>query len=216
MSGRSERGWFARRAARRRKAPAPMVSATVNWLPVGVPLTAARAEPRGSRLAVDRSRYTNRSARPLRSTVLSAYAPPKAISVMRGVVAGDSFVLDVFSQVSQSVASTGHRAGEARMALPGKEPIIADVVSLVFECMDCGKTRRRRPQEMKLFGVNGSTRLSDLSTRLYCSACRNEGLPGQHISVQAAFANELSRERANAYRLNSHEAHGWAPPATCA
>lgn len=99
------------------------------------------------------------------------------------------------------------------MALPGKEPIVADVLSLTMECTECGRTRRKAPTEMRAYGVTPETKLSDLSHRLVCSICKDEGVTGGRIVVQAAFATDLARERANAYRVNAHEARGSAPRA---
>jgi hypothetical protein len=98
------------------------------------------------------------------------------------------------------------------MSLPGKEPVLAQVLSISVECIDCGRTRWRRTAELKTFGVNENTKLADLSRRLYCTACRAEGLPGRHISVQASFVTATDRERAEAFRLNSREVHGRGLP----
>jgi hypothetical protein len=107
--------------------------------------------------------------------------------------------------MSQIAAATNWSLG---MPLLGKEPVLADVVSISIECADCGRTRWRRLPELRRLGISENTRLTDLSTRLFCTACREEGLHGKHIMVQAAFATDLKRERADAFRLNIREVHG--------
>jgi hypothetical protein len=120
------------------------------------------------------------------------------------------FVLDVFRLVSQDVAPFWR---ERKLSLPGNEPVLAQVLSISVECIDCGRTRWRRTAELKKFGVNENTKLADLSQRLFCTACRDDGLPGRHISVQASFVTSTDRERAEAYRLNSREVRGRGLPA---
>jgi hypothetical protein len=102
------------------------------------------------------------------------------------------------------------------MGLPGKEPLLSHVSSLAVECMDCGQTRWRRPQDFHRFGVTGSTPLRALSQRLYCTACREQGHAGRDISVQAAFVTDLDRERANAYQVNSRAVPSRGSRARCA
>lgn len=94
------------------------------------------------------------------------------------------------------------------MYVPGKEAILSQVTSISVECIDCGRSRWRRLSELRKFGVSETTKLSDLSKRLFCSACRDEGLSGRHISVQAAFSSPVDQIRDEAYRINSREVHG--------
>ncbi|RUX26132.1 hypothetical protein EOA13_24830 [Mesorhizobium sp. M7A.F.Ca.US.011.01.1.1] len=80
------------------------------------------------------------------------------------------------------------------MALPGKEAVIAHVVSISVECGDCGRNRWWRPDQLKRFGVTGNTPLAALSERMRCVICRADGLPGANVSIQAAFVDERQRE----------------------
>ena len=91
------------------------------------------------------------------------------------------------------------------MALPGKEAVIAHVISISVECVDCGHERWWRPDQLKLFGVTGNTPVAALSGRMRCSACRAEGLPGATISIRAAFIDERQRMRSEAQMLNERE-----------
>ena len=84
------------------------------------------------------------------------------------------------------------------MALPGREPVVAEVASLSVECGDCGRNSWWRPDQLKRFGVTGNTPLAELSGRIVCSACRADGLPGTAISIQAAFLDERQRVRGRA------------------
>ncbi|TPM13094.1 hypothetical protein [Mesorhizobium sp. B2-3-5] len=91
------------------------------------------------------------------------------------------------------------------MALPGREPVIAQVASISVECADCGRNRWWRPDQLKRFGVTGNTPLAALSRRIVCSACRAEGLPGTAVSIQAAFIDERQRVRSEALMLSDRE-----------
>lgn len=91
------------------------------------------------------------------------------------------------------------------MALPGRKPVIAHVVSLSVECADCGRNRWWKPDELRRFGVTGNTPLAELSGRIVCSACRADGLPGTAVSIQAAFIDERQRVRSEAQMLSERE-----------
>jgi len=91
------------------------------------------------------------------------------------------------------------------MALPGRKPVIAHVVSISVECADCGRNRWWKPDELRRFGVAGSTPLAELSGRIVCSACRADGLPGTAVSIQAAFIDERQRVRSEAQMLSERE-----------
>jgi hypothetical protein len=92
------------------------------------------------------------------------------------------------------------------MSLPGREAVVSQLLSLTLECADCGRTRMRKPHELRRFGITDATRLSEVSSRLFCATCRNDGLPGRNITVQAAFATDMDRIRAEAYAINNREA----------
>lgn len=97
------------------------------------------------------------------------------------------------------------------MALPSSEPTVGETVSIEVECTDCGHTKWLNPPQLANFGIPGSTRLTALAERLSCSECRSDGLPGKNISVQAAFATEASRlkaERWSAVRTQAAHAAG--------
>lgn len=91
------------------------------------------------------------------------------------------------------------------MALPGKEPVVAQVVSISVECGDCGRSRWWRPDQLKRFGVTGNTAVAALSARMRCSACRAEGLPGANITIQGAFIDERQRVRSEAQMMSERE-----------
>ncbi|MER9328749.1 hypothetical protein NKJ26_16075 [Mesorhizobium sp. M0152] len=91
------------------------------------------------------------------------------------------------------------------MALPGKEPVIAQVASISVECADCGRNRWWRPDQLKRFGVTGNTPLAALSGRIVCSACRADGLPGATVQIRAAFIDERQRVRSEARILSDRE-----------
>src|ERR1700754_2486190 len=91
------------------------------------------------------------------------------------------------------------------MALPGKEATIAEVVSIAVECIDCGRNRWWKPAELKRYGVTGQTPLAALSGRLICKACREDGLPGGAVAIQAAFIDEKERRRLEARRRDERE-----------
>ena len=90
--------------------------------------------------------------------------------------------------------------------LPGAEPTLADVVSVSIECADCGRNRWKKPIELRRFGVNLSTKLSNLGSRLVCSGCREDGMPGKNIVIQAAFVTDLDRLRAEASAVRNRTA----------
>jgi hypothetical protein len=92
------------------------------------------------------------------------------------------------------------------MAMPTREPLLGDVASVSVECSDCGRSRWWRvAQLMRVRGVCRQTPLPQLSARLSCSACQDDGLPGKNIVVQAMFVSEGARIRAEAHVLNSRE-----------
>ncbi|QKC89463.1 hypothetical protein EB230_14315 [Mesorhizobium sp. NZP2234] len=91
------------------------------------------------------------------------------------------------------------------MALPGRKPVIAHVVSISVECADCGRNRWWKPDELRRFGVTDGTPLAELSGRIVCSACRADGLPGTAVSIQAAFVDERQRVRSEAQMLSERE-----------
>ena len=91
------------------------------------------------------------------------------------------------------------------MALPGKEPVIAHVISISVECIDCGHNRWWRPDQLKRFGVTGNTPVAAVSARMRCVACRADGLPGAAVSIQAAFIDERQRVRSEAQMLSDRD-----------
>lgn len=92
------------------------------------------------------------------------------------------------------------------MTFPGKGAVVSQVLSLTLECANCGRIRVRKPADLRRFGITGETPISDVSCRLYCHTCRLEGDDDRNITVRAAFANQLDRERAEAHRLRGREA----------
>lgn len=83
-------------------------------------------------------------------------------------------------------------------------PTLGQVLSLSIECGDCGRNRWRKPQELyRIKGVNSATQVSEIGSRLVCSSCVDEGLPGKNIVIQAAFSFENDRLKAEAWRVSS-------------
>lgn len=84
---------------------------------------------------------------------------------------------------------------------------LAQVVSISIECADCGRARWRRPSDFYRHGSIGpSTAVEELAARLVCVECQGAGDHGKSIVVQAAFAVELDRLRAEAVRIRNREA----------
>lgn len=92
------------------------------------------------------------------------------------------------------------------MTFPGKGAMVSQVLSLTLECANCGRIRVRKPADLRRFGITGETPLSDVSCRLYCHACRQEGDDDRNITVRAAFASQLDLIRAEAQRISGREA----------
>lgn len=85
-------------------------------------------------------------------------------------------------------------------------PTIAQTVSISIECADCGRARWRRPAELYRHGVGPATTLDELGSRLVCVECHAAGDTGRNVVIQAAFAFEADRLRAEAARLRNLEA----------
>lgn len=95
------------------------------------------------------------------------------------------------------------------MALPTREPTVGETVSIQVECTDCGHTRWLRTENLWTFGVASHTPLPRLAERLYCSACRKDGLPGKSVTVLAAFATDKARINAERWQaVKTQEARG--------
>lgn len=83
-------------------------------------------------------------------------------------------------------------------------PTLGQVLSLSIECADCGRNRWRKPQELyRIKGIHSRTQLSEIGSRLVCSSCVDDGLPGKNIVIQAAFSFEEDRLRADAWRVSN-------------
>jgi len=85
------------------------------------------------------------------------------------------------------------------------EPTLKQVISVSIECADCGRMRWRKPRDLYVNGIGPTTALSELGARLTCSSCKDEGMPGKNVVIQAAFAHEIDRIRAEAGRIRSLE-----------
>jgi hypothetical protein len=79
------------------------------------------------------------------------------------------------------------------------EPVIGEVASLSIECADCGHSRWRKPAELYKKGIRADAPLEAVAKRLFCSSCREDGLPGKNVVVQAAFLTAESQKRAAAF-----------------
>jgi hypothetical protein len=82
---------------------------------------------------------------------------------------------------------------------PAGEPTLSCVSSVAIECGDCGHSRWRKPNELYRAGFKPDTEISEMGSKLYCSQCREDGLPGKNIVIQAAFVADNIRARAEAY-----------------
>lgn len=74
------------------------------------------------------------------------------------------------------------------------------------ECADCGRDRWLQPAQLVRKGLTLHTPLRIVSSRLSCSTCRAEGLPGKNVTVQAFFSRDADRLRAEAEVLRSQVA----------
>jgi hypothetical protein len=78
------------------------------------------------------------------------------------------------------------------------EASLSDCVSIAIECSDCGHSRWAAPREMISAGISPLIKLNELGGKLYCSQCRDDGLAGKNVLIQAAFVNERTRLGAEA------------------
>lgn len=84
---------------------------------------------------------------------------------------------------------------------------LGQAISIAIECADCGRSRWRRPSDFYRRGSIGpATSIDELGKRLTCTDCRAAGDHGKSIVIQAAFAFEADRLRAEAARIRSLEA----------
>lgn len=74
------------------------------------------------------------------------------------------------------------------------------------ECADCGRDRWLQPAQLVKRGVTLHTPLRTVASRLSCSSCRTEGLPGKNVTVQAFFSRDADRLRAEAEVLRNQVA----------
>jgi hypothetical protein len=83
---------------------------------------------------------------------------------------------------------------------------LSQVTSISIECADCGRLRWRRPAEFyKRGSIGPATTIGELGSRLACAECQSAGDQGKNIVLQAAFAFEGDRIRAEAAYLRSLE-----------
>jgi hypothetical protein len=82
------------------------------------------------------------------------------------------------------------------------EPCLGDANNLAIECRDCGHTRWRRPAELYRSGFKPSACIADVGKRLYCSVCREAGLPAKNIAIDVMFQTDAARREADLYRLS--------------
>ncbi|TKT58331.1 hypothetical protein FDR95_12030 [Rhizobiaceae bacterium LC148] len=76
------------------------------------------------------------------------------------------------------------------------EMALGSVARLGIECADCGRSRWIAPSQITKRGVTLHTCLHEVASKLSCSACRADGLPGKNVSVQAFFDRDADRIRA--------------------
>lgn len=92
------------------------------------------------------------------------------------------------------------------MGSTSSEVPLGEASRIAIECGDCGLTRWRKPSEMLRGGVSLHTPISALGKRLYCPACRDEGLMGKTITVQAWFDRDYDRAKIEAAVLKNQTA----------
>lgn len=77
---------------------------------------------------------------------------------------------------------------------------------LGVECADCGRNRWLQPRQLIRGRVTLHTPLAEVSSKLSCSACQTEGLSGKNVTVQAFFAKDADRLRAETEVLKNQVA----------
>lgn len=78
-------------------------------------------------------------------------------------------------------------------------PKLGDALSLCIECADCGFTRWRRVSDFYCFGYTAEMPIERLTKALFCTPCRNDGLPGKNIAVEVAFLTLDAQRKAEAW-----------------
>jgi hypothetical protein len=81
------------------------------------------------------------------------------------------------------------------------EPCLSDVSSLAIECRDCGHSRWRRPAELYRLGFRPSSSIPHIGGKLFCSPCRNAGLPAKNIAIDVMFVTAEARREAELFKL---------------
>lgn len=84
-----------------------------------------------------------------------------------------------------------------------QEPSLGDAVSLSIECADCGHARWRRCEEFYSASISAATSIRSVASKLFCSPCRTEGLPGKNVAVQVAFVTDKKQREAEEWKLRS-------------
>lgn len=80
---------------------------------------------------------------------------------------------------------------------------LGEASKLNVECADCGRTVWLLPTRLLGRGITLHTSLNEVASKLACSDCREDGLPGKNVSVQAFFSRDFDRLRAEAEVLRS-------------
>ena len=80
---------------------------------------------------------------------------------------------------------------------------LGEASKLNVECADCGRTVWLLPARLLGRGITLHTSLNEVASKLTCSDCREDGLPGKNVSVQAFFSRDFDRLRAEAEVLRS-------------
>lgn len=87
-----------------------------------------------------------------------------------------------------------------------QEPTVGSTSVIEIECADCGRIRWRKPHDLYRAGVTKQTTIRQLGLKLFCTGCRDEGLPGRSLILSPRFATNNARIYAEAYQINSREA----------
>jgi hypothetical protein len=82
--------------------------------------------------------------------------------------------------------------------------VLGSATRLSVECCDCGRGRWILPEQLTKAGrISMKTPIADVAKALSCSLCKEVGLPGKSVSVQAYFATDAARRAAEAEVLRN-------------
>lgn len=71
-----------------------------------------------------------------------------------------------------------------------REPELLAYSALDIECEECGRTKRMQAPQIAGHVRRGVHTLIGLHNKLYCSACRERGLPARNINLYPKLRGE--------------------------